>query len=213
MRTNNRAILSFLDGQAQAKRLCKSITKESTNLRKQLKRFNSSVDILRQNEYSSFSPLTWEDVSDVNSAIYSINIPNEDDVPLCIKRSAVDAQTLIARCCEEVKYLHAEMSNTITAYFSKCLELGRRLSSLASRQEVEASSIFHGLFSVIAKQLYDERVRLFAACNMFENVFTPSLEVTNYMVEHTKEINLFDTWNADEEVESDEDVDSDSNDE
>ena len=46
------------------------ITKESTNLRKQLQVFNSSVDILRQYNYDSFSPLTWEDASDVSSAIY-----------------------------------------------------------------------------------------------------------------------------------------------
>jgi len=58
-------VLHFIDGQAQAKRLSKSITKESTNLRKQLKLFNSAVDILRQRDYSSFSPLTWEDDSDV----------------------------------------------------------------------------------------------------------------------------------------------------
>ena len=190
--------------------MCKNITKESTNLRKQLKLFNSSVDILRQHDYSSFSPLTWEDVSDVNSAIYSINIPNEDDVPLCIKRSAVDAQTLIARCSEEIKYLDYEMSHTIAAYFNQCLELERRLSSLTSREEFEVSSIIQGLYSIIAKQLYYERVQLFAACNMFKKFITPSLEVTNYMVKHTQEVNLTDFCSADEEVASDEDDDSDS---
>ena len=147
--------------------MCKGVTKENTNLRKQLKVFNSSVDILRQHDYSSFSPLSWEDVSDVSSAIYSINIPNEDGVPVCIKRSAVDAQNLISRCWEEMKYQDAEMSNTITAYFNQCLEIEGRLSSLASHHEFKDSNNLKGLYSIHTKQLYDERVRLFGACNMF----------------------------------------------
>lgn len=177
-------------------------------MRKQLKRFNSSVEILQQMDYSALSRFTWENVSDVNSDIYSINFPNEDDVPLCVKRSAVDAQTLIARCCEEVQYLDTEMSNTINTYFSQCLELESRLSTVASRQEFKDSNILLGIFSVIAKQLYDERVHLSVACNMFENFLTLPLEVTNYMVEHTKEVDVCNTWDADEDVESDEDVDS-----
>ena len=132
-------MLYFIDGQAQAKRLSKRITKESGNICTQLRLFNYCVDILQQHDNSSFSPLTWEDVSDINSAIYSINIPNKEDVPLCIKRSAVDAQNLIARCCEEMKYLDTEMSNTIATYFRQCLELERCLLSLASRQEFEVT--------------------------------------------------------------------------
>lgn len=202
-------MLSFIDGQAQAKRLSKSITKESSNLRKHLNLFNSSVDILRQHNYSSFSPLTWEDVSDVNSAIYAINIPDEDNVPLCIKRSAVDAQTLIVRCCDELRYLDTEMSHTIAAYFNQCLELERRLSTLTNSEEFEVSNSLQGLYSVNAKQLYEERVQLFAACNMYKKFVTP-LEVTNYMFKHTQEVNVLDVWSG--EVASDEDDDSDSDD-
>ena len=200
----------FIDGQAKAKRLSKSITKESSNLRKQLKLFNSCVDILQQHDYSSFSLFTWEDVSDVNSAIYSINIPNEDDVPLCIKRSAVDAQNLISRYCEEMKYLDNEMSNTIAAYLRQCLELERCLSSLASRQEFEVFTILQGLYSVNRKQLHNERVRLFAASSMFKKFITPSLEVTDYMLGHTQEVNVLDLCITGEEDESDEDDDIDS---
>lgn len=190
--------------------MCKGVTKENTNLRKQLKVFNSSVDILRQHDYSSFSPLSWEDVSDVSSAIYSINIPNEDGVPVCIKRSAVDAQNLISRCWEEMKYQDAEMSNTITAYFNQCLEIEGRLSSLASHHEFKDSNNLKGLYSIHTKQLYDERVRLFGACNMFKKFITPSPEVRNYMVDNVQEVNVLDFWNAGEEFESDEDDDNDS---
>lgn len=143
-----------------------------------------------------------------------MNVPNEDDVPVCIKRSAVDAQNLIARCCEEMKYFDTEMSNTIAAYFKQCLELERCLSSLASRQEFELSNMLQGLYSVNTKQLRNERVRLFAACNMFEKFITPSLEVGNYMFGHTQEVNVLDFCNAGEEGESDEgdDIDSDNQD-
>lgn len=181
-------------------------------MRKQLRVFNSSVDILRQYNYESFSPLTWEDASDVSSAIYTINIPNEDDVPLCIKRSAIDAHTLIARCCEEIKYLESEMSNALADYFNQCLEFESRLSLLSSRGDFEHSNFLQGLYSIIAHQLYDERVQLFAACDMFKKYVTPSLEVTDYIVKHTGEINVIDYYSADEEVASDEDDDNDIDD-
>ena len=168
--------------------------------------------MLRQHNYSSFSPLSWEDVSDVSSAIYSINIPNEDDVPVCIKRSAVDAQNLISRCCEEMKYQDAEMSNAITAYFNQCLEIEGRLSSLTSHHEFEVSNNLKGLYSINTKQLYDERVRLFGACNMFKKFITPPLKIDKYVVDNVQEVNVLDFWNAGEEFESDEDDDSDSDD-
>lgn len=104
------------------------------------------------------------------------------------------------------------MSHTIAAYFNQCLELERRLSTLTNSEKFEVSYILQGLYSVNAKQLHDDRVQLFAACNMFKKLVTPSLEVTNYMFKHSQEVNILDVWSADGEVASDEDDDSDYDD-
>lgn len=66
------AFIWLEDGQKQAKRLAKSITKGSGNLRKFIKKYNSSVEILRQKGYDKFVDLTWEMASDVSSSIYNI---------------------------------------------------------------------------------------------------------------------------------------------
>jgi len=88
--------------------LSTNITKESNNLRKQLKKFNSSVDILRQKGHSSFSALTWE-VSDVSSGIYSINIPDDDTIPLVAKRAAGRKWKRTAVDWSDVRTLFHEM--------------------------------------------------------------------------------------------------------
>lgn len=101
--------IPFSDGQAEAKRLAKSITSKTSNLKKQLKKYNSSVEILNQKGHSSFKLLTWEEASDVSSIIYSINFPDDDQFPLVLKRATVDAHTLVTRCDEETQYLKEEM--------------------------------------------------------------------------------------------------------
>ena len=111
-----------------------------------------------------------------------------------------------------MKYQDAEMSNTITAYFNQCLEIEGRLSSLTGHHEFEVCNNLKGLYSINTKQLYDERVRLFGACNMFKKFITPPLEIDKYVVDNVQEVNVLDFWNAGEEFESDEDDDSDSDD-
>ena len=73
--------------------------------------------------------------------------------------------------------------------------------------------MLQGLYSVNRKQPHNERVRLFAACNMFKKFITPSLEVSDYMFGHTQEVNVLDLCITGEEAESDEDDDIDSDNE
>lgn len=173
----------YTDGQAQAKRLTKSITSETSNLKKQLKKYNSSVEILNQKGYSSFKPLTWEEASDVSSSIYSINFPDDDQFPLVVKRAAVDAHTLVTRCDEETQYLKEEMANVITTFFNECLLLESRLSTLRSYEQCETSNLLKGLLSVLKRDLNYERVHLSTACNLFNQFCTPSRQIRNYMAD------------------------------
>ena len=199
--------ISFSDGQAQAKRLAKSITSESSNLKKQLKKYNSSVEILNQKGRSSFKPLTWEEASDVSSSIYSINFPDDDQFPLVVKRAAVDAHTLITRCDEESQYLKEEMANVITTFFNECQLLENRLSTLRSHEQSQSSDLLKGLFSVLKRDLNNERVHLFTACNLFNQYCTPSLQIRNYMTD------LFDAETIHEQVVFEDDIsDDDEND-
>ena len=206
--------IPFSDGQAQAKRLAKSITSESSNLKKQLKKYNSSVEILNQKGHYSFKPLSWEEASDVSSSIYSINFPDDDQFPLVVKRAAVDAHTLITRCDEETQYLKEEMANVITTFFNECLLLESRLLTLRSYEHSESSNLLKGLFSVLKRDLNYERVHLFTACNLFNQYCTPSLQIRNYMAdfvnsETVPEQVVFeaDISDDDENDHSDEDVD------
>ena len=73
--------------------------------------------------------------------------------------------------------------------------------------------MLQGLYSLNRKQLHNERIRLFAASNMFKKFITPSLEVIDYMLSHTPEVNVLDFCIAGEEAESDEDDDIDSDNE
>lgn len=197
----------YADGQAQAKRLAKSITSESNNLKKQLKKYNSSVEILNQKGHSSFKPLTWEEASDVSSSIYSINFPDDDQFPMVVKRAAVDAHTLITRCDEESQYLKEEMANVITTFFNECLLLESRLSTLRSHEQSQRSDLLKGLFSVLKRELNYERVHLFAACDLFNQYCTPSPQIRNYMTD------LFDSETIHEQVVFEDDIsDDDEND-
>lgn len=159
--------------------MANSITSETSNLKKQLKKYNSSVEILNQKGHSSFKPLTWEEASDVSSSIYPINFPDDDQFPMVVKRAAVDAHTLVTRCDEETQYLKEEMANVITTFFNECLLLESHLSSLRS----ETSNLLKGLFSVLKRDLNHERVHLSTACNLFHQFCTPSLQIRNYMAD------------------------------
>ena len=97
--------------------------KESANLQKLLTVYNSSVDILWQHGYTQFALLTWEVASDVSSPIYMADVPSEDIIPLTIKRTAIDAYSLVQRCEEEQDILEQEMANCIDDFHTSCTEL------------------------------------------------------------------------------------------
>lgn len=195
--------------------MAKSITSETSNLKKQLKKYNSSVEILNQKGHSSFKPLTWEEASVVSSSIYSINFPDDDQFPLVVKRAAVDAHTLVTRCDEETQYLKEEMANVITNFFNECLLLESRLSTLRSYEQCETSNLLKGLLSVLKRDLNYERVHLSTACNLFNQFCTPSRQIRNYMADFVdsetihEEVVFEDNASDDDENDfSDEDLDN-----
>lgn len=95
-----------------------------------LKKYNSSVEILRQNGYTEFVDLTWETASDVSNVIYSINIPSEDGIPLSVKRTAVDAINLIQRLTEE-EHLRNEMGNCLQTFYSSCRDREEKIKGMS----------------------------------------------------------------------------------
>lgn len=190
--------------------MAKSITSETSNLKKQLKKYNSSVEILNQKGHSSFKPLTWEEASVVSSSIYSINFPDDDQFPLVVKRAAVDAHTLFRD-----QYLKEEMANVITTFFNECLLLESRLSTLRSYEQCETSNLLKGLLSVLKRDLNYERVHLSTACNLFNQFCTPSRQIRNYMADFVdsetihEEVVFEDNASDDDENDfSDEDLDN-----
>lgn len=187
--------------------MAKSITSETSNLKKQLKKYNSSVEILNQKGHSSFKPLTWEDASDVSSSIYSINFPDDDQFPLVVKRAAVDALTLVTRCEEETQYLQGEMANVIATFFNECLLLESRLSTLTSYEQTETSNLLKGLFSVLKRDLNYERVHLSTACNVFNQYCAPSLQIRDYMADFVDSETVHERVGFEDDVSDDEEYD------
>lgn len=201
-------ILFFEDGQAQAKRLSKSVTKESGNLKKPLKKYNSSVEILRQNGYINFTILNWEEASDVNSTIYSLNIPNEDQIPVAVKRAAVDALCLTERSTEEIQLLDQEMANCIQVFFDRCNNTEAFLNVLQDKEDFGNCDLLKGLYSTHKRILDDERFNLFVACNLYCDDIAVSQDVRNYVDQHFIHVSKILEINNDAlEEESDEDED------
>ncbi|XP_028407856.1 uncharacterized protein LOC114530440 [Dendronephthya gigantea] len=186
----------YADGQAQAKRLSKSITKESGNLRKLLKKYNSSIEILKQNGYEQFPFLCWEDASDVDSHIYAINAPNEDTIPVTIKRAAIDARAMIERCTEEQEILAQEMASCVKDFHNSHLE------QLENNDLFPSSYMMKGSYALHKKELDIERLNLFVACNLFDGSISISDEAKQYLSECCSGTNFvpeeYDTDNDDD---------------
>ncbi|CAB4033443.1 Hypothetical predicted protein [Paramuricea clavata] len=201
----------YAEGQRQAKRLANSITKESSNLRRLMKRYNSSVEILRQNGRQMFVDLTWEKASDVTSSIYTINFPNQDEILLSVKRTAVDIVNLINRLLEEGSYLRHEMESCIKTFYDACLEIENKSSGFVGMgDDTEESNELKGLNSLKKNELHEEQINLFVSSNLFKQFIKIPDEVVEYLQQHSElseeNENGDEVYDEEEENEENEDV-------
>lgn len=174
-------------------------------MQKLLKKYNSSVEILRQNGYDKFVDLTWEQASDVSGSIYSVNIPNEDDIPLSVKRTAVDAVNLMKRLSEEEQHLVNEMDNCIHAFFGACLEREEKINCLRMSDDFGDDDIKKGLYSFQKNELHDDRINLRVACNLFREF----ISIPDDAVIYVEQLFQLDD-DVEEIVDSEDDVEDDA---
>ena len=182
------------DGQKQAKRLAKNVNKESINLRSSLKQYNSSVEVLRQHGRSEMRELTWEEISDVTSSIYQINISANDGIPISIKRNIVDVANLNKRLCEEKLHLLNDMKNCVDSFYTSCVTREKSLNDLGitindndneeSKEKCGDDELKKGIYATQSKELYEDRVNLCAPYNMFVDCLSSPDEIVNYVKQH-----------------------------
>ena len=150
-------------------------------------RYNSSVEILRQNGRQMFVDLTWEKASDVTSSIYTINFPNQDEIPLSVKRTAVDIVNLINRLLEEKSYLRHEMESCIKTFYDACVEIENKSSGFVGMgDDAEESNELKGLNSLKKNELHEEHINLFVSSNLFKQFIKIPDEVVEYLQQHSE---------------------------
>ena len=205
------------EGQKQAKRLAKNINKESINLRRMLKQYNSCVELLRQYGRIEMRELTWEEISDVTSSIYQINISADDGIPISIKRNIVDAVNLNKRLCEEELYLLNGMKNCVDSFYTSCVNREKSLNDLGitsndvdheENKEKCDDELKKGIYAIQSKELYEDRVNLCAAYNMFVDCLPFSDEIVNYVKQYfqSNDDNVSEN-DSEDDVEYDEEID------
>lgn len=150
-----------------------------------MKRYNSSVEILRQNGHKIFVDLTWEKASDVTSSIYTINVADDGEMPIWVKRTAADIVNLKQRLSEEECYLRREMETCVKTFYDTCVAIQDKCSTFERvddvRDDEDDSNVVKGLYSLKKKELHQEYINLFVACNLFKCYIKIPAEVAEYL--------------------------------
>lgn len=144
------------------------------------------MEILRQHGRAELNALTWETASDVSSSIYSVNFPSADNIPLSIKRSAVDAMNMTARVSEEEQHLLVEMENSVKSLHTSCVKRREIMCKLQITDDSDVNTIEgrKGIYSLQSKALHEDQVNLCVACNLFKDFIVLPSEIVNYMEQH-----------------------------
>ena len=101
-------LLSTADGQYMASRIARAIQRETSTLKKLLTSYNQLVSMNQQ--------LSWSQLTDLSSPVWTRQDQSEIDVPRSVQLSAIKAHQKMHRAREELELLKSEMSNTISFY-------------------------------------------------------------------------------------------------
>lgn len=118
----------YSDGQKIAKKLSKSITKETVKARKLLDEFNVSSSQIDSN----FSPVMLGEVLTPTSKFWQCPHQQSEQIPLSVKRDIIEAYLLQKRCEEELLLLQSEMQNVIDYYNEKEKKINAALHAICN---------------------------------------------------------------------------------
>ena len=137
------------------------------------------------------------------------HIPSEDGIPLSVKRTAVDAMDLIKRLTEEEEHLTKEMENCLQTFYSSCKHREEKITGM-SNNGLSDSDVVRGACSLERNDLYEERINLRVACNLFKECITIDDDFAHYVEQHCqKSIDVFDIDNDEDTDDDDYDYDQD----
>ena len=113
------------DGQYMASRISRGIQQETQKLKRLLNMYNQLVS----------DHLSWKDVTDLSSSIWSPSDGNSMLPPRSIRLVAINAYVKKLRANEEKELLKAEMCNVINFYLNQYNDINRLLDRFHSNSE------------------------------------------------------------------------------
>ena len=112
--------VNFLDGQAVATKLSRQINLKTNTIKSTVTNYNASLTALQDYVNGLPDELEFDEVKDPESVLYSSVCEDETkDVPLTVKRSAIDLQCFLERCKEEQMFLLKEWSDYLLTIWKK----------------------------------------------------------------------------------------------
>ncbi|XP_028515991.1 uncharacterized protein LOC114575406 [Exaiptasia diaphana] len=155
----------YADGQKQAQRIIKAVSKEGKILKEKLKKYNASVQVLIENGLD-FNILSWEQASDVTTGIHKQSSVS----PLqAWKRDAIEAYTLLQRAGEEINIIHSEMHSVILNAYKDCRSCD--VATAISGHAGSLTTIQAGLLSIAkARQSHHHMHLQFAVQSLSKHV-------------------------------------------
>jgi len=165
------------DGQKQSQRIIKSISKEGKTLKEKLKKYNASVQVLREHGLT-FHILSWEQASDVTTEIYK---QSSAVSPLqAWRRDAIEAYTLLQRAGEEINIIKSEMQSVILSTYNDCTSCD---GAIGTMQTQSLTTIQAGLLSIAKARQAQHHLHLhFAVQSLSQYVDNIPSKISDYVV-------------------------------
>ena len=131
-------MLYLSDGQQIAIRLSRQITKVTNKMKLTIEKWNAATDSLRDFIDGLPERMTFDNVNDPTSELFSDLDPNEDrdavdaslEIPMYTKRKAIDLHLFWKRCEEEEQLLGVEKDRLLSYYTNTCHNIDQELANI-----------------------------------------------------------------------------------
>ena len=166
-------MLLSLDGQAVATKLSRQINLKTNAIKSTVTKYNASLSALQDYINGLPDELEFDVVKDPESVLYS-NFCKGDtkkDVPLSVKRSAIDLQCFLERCKEEQQFLLKEVERLFIYYLDKL----ENYETFLEQHSQEQGKLMNGLCSIAKKQICVTQNTVESLRCMLSDYISPSI--------------------------------------
>ena len=166
-------LISFLDGQAVATKFSRQINLKTNAIKSTVTKYNASLTALQDYVNGLPDELEFDEVKDPESILYS-NFCEGDtrkDVPLAVKRSAIDLQCFLERCKEEQMFLLKEVERLFIYYFEKI----EHYETFLEQHSQEQDKLMNGLRNIAKKGICETQNTLESLRRMLSDYISPCI--------------------------------------